>query len=88
MKANIKEEVERFMLNIETTNLNSNEFIVEFYQYRYWIEYLMDIKKLPSVESLTRARRKIISETENYERTWLSRDTEEVYVNEFFTPVP
>ncbi len=84
MKNNIKNRVYYFMVNTETKDLNTNDFIIEFYKYEGWIIDISRIKNWASVESITRARRYWLEHRPDLvKRSDESRDNPEKYKEEF-----
>lgn len=88
MKDRIIDEVQKFMEEVNTTEMNSNEFVYRFYDYQYSAVFISEIVNLPSIESVTRCRRLIVAGENKYKRAMESRDTEETYQDYFFSPTP
>ena len=79
----IKDNILKFMVNNDTRNMSTNEFIFKYYQTLTGDSTLNEIQftQLPSTEWVTRARRHIIKIYWIWERT--KADTQEVYIEEY-----
>lgn len=86
-----KREVLDFMLQVDTSKLNTNNFILDFYNFKNWKIDIQDIRNWISFESISRSRRyRLEQEKVNNLNLWLSRseiskDSEINYKNEFKT---
>jgi hypothetical protein len=84
MKTKTKDMVIKFMTDRDTSNLNSNEFIFEYYKILTWDSIINEtqFRYWPSTESITRLRRYII---QNY---WIGKrtkaDTESEYIEAYW----
>ena len=94
MKNETKLDVLAFMRAVDTANLNTNNFVMDFYRYNYWEVNEHTIRNWISFESISRSRRyRLMQEKENNLNLWLSRsdkskDTEQEYKNTFTrTPI-
>ena len=93
MNKQTKQKVLLFMRRVDTTNLNSNNFVADYFNHFWW--FTSETFRLwDSVESITRSRRYwLMQEKENNLNLWLSRsdkskDTEQEYKNTFTrTPI-
>ena len=88
MQKNVKEQVLEFMTEVDTSEMNSNEFVIEFTQrwleVSEWIDNYTTVElflKWPSVESITRSRRYIIKTHWIWVRT--KADKEKDYIEEY-----
>lgn len=79
MKDRIIDTVLEFMKEVDTSEMNSNEFIFEMYENYFW--KVTNFKNWPSVESITRSRRKVISDYWFWKRE--KADTEKEYIETF-----
>jgi len=89
MNKQVKLDVLEFMKNIETKNMNTNNFVLEFFRYKNWKINENEIRNWISFESISRSRRYWLSQEKIWNlnlwlsRTETSRDTEQIYKNEF-----
>lgn len=81
MNKQVRFKVLNFMKNIKTEDMNTNEFIIEFFKYQNWSLSIYDLKKWISFESITRSRRYWLNNW--FTRSEQSRDNEEIYKKEF-----
>ena len=83
MKKKILEKVLKFMKQVETNDMNSNQFVFEFLRWndKDFFSFTTRFLGWPSVESILRARRKVIADYWIGKRT--KADTEKEYIGEF-----
>lgn len=87
MKTKLKEKVLDFMLFCDTSNLNTNNFILDFYRFLNWEIDMYKVRNWPSFESISRARRYRLAHREDLKRSEVTQDSEVQYKQEF-TRVP
>ena len=85
MKKQVKEQVLEFMTEVDTSEMNSNEFIIQFTEYINWYiwsyDTLENLLNWPSVESITRSRRYVIKAHWIWAR--VKADKEKDYIEEY-----
>jgi len=83
MRNKVKDQVLEFMQREDTSGMNNNEFIFEYYKTLTWDSILNEVqfRDLPSTESVSLSRRYI---TKIY---WIGKrknaDTQKEYIDEF-----
>lgn len=94
MNKEVREKVLAFMRAIDTHNLNTNNFVLDYYKYTKGEVNEYDIRNWVSFESISRSRRYRLAQEKLYNlNLWLSRDenskdSEEEYKNTFTrTPI-
>ena len=85
MKKEVKSKVLAFMESVDTSELSTNKFIVDFIRWEYKLvnqwNILTYIELWPSFESIVRARRFISANHWIWKRT--KADKEKVYIKEY-----
>lgn len=93
MNKEVKKDVLDFMLQVDTSELNTNNFVFDFFKFKYWNTNEYEIRNWASFESISRSRRyRLAQEKENNLNLWLSRSDKskdsEVTYKEQFARVP
>ena len=73
MNKEIKKDVLDFMLQVDTSKLNTNNFILDFFRYKYWNTDEYKIRNGASFESISRSRRYWLAQEKEWLNLWLSR---------------
>ena len=93
MNKQVKLDVLAFMRSVETKNMNTNTFVLDFFKFKFGDVKINEIKNWPSFESISRSRRYwLMIEKQGNLNLWLSRTEQsrdsQITYKEQFTRTP